>query len=310
MYFCTFTVTCGETTRNLLIARDPDAIRDMIAKLYADITKIHGNCEISVVNDNNIQLVRYNEFVSTLEFRRIMITKDYRFYVDESDAEHSDQTSYVTGQLVPNEPHCYLEDKNDTYVDKVPTSSEVSLSFDCFTLVERVALLKALETLTENQRQKISALTGASTGASTGVLTGVLTGALTGEMRPCSPDKCRCLARIHDQSQCTRKYKDHTTQLCGSHANSLPYGKVGDPTGVLDHLKIDHHPEKKCVTHKKRNNSTNNAVGVDLSKYIETTPVDINGNHYLIDTNGVIFINSESCVIMGRKLAHDQYEWF
>jgi len=35
-------------------------------------------------------------------------------------------------------------------------------------------------------------------------------------------------ARIHDNTQCTRKCKDTVNKLCGSHINSLPYGLITD----------------------------------------------------------------------------------
>jgi hypothetical protein len=52
----------------------------------------------------------------------------------------------------------------------------------------------------------------------------------------------------------------------------------------------------------------------DLTQYIQTHLIKINGIDYLIDSNGIIFDNSEIHLIVGRNTANtsdvDQIQWF
>jgi hypothetical protein len=114
----------------------------------------------------------------------------------------------------------------------------------------------------------------------------------------------RCMARIHDNTQCTRKYKDMKTQLCGSHANSLPYGRIDDNN---TNIKL---PEKKTKGRKAKNKNMTPSDQIDLSKFIKTEMITINGTDYLVDDNNIIFENDDMNTILGRKKSENQYEWF
>ena len=179
-----------------------------------------------------------------------------------------------------------------------------------FTHNERVLLQKLLETLVDNQRQMIATLTSI-TSQTTSQTTSHMASKTPSHMSPAlvtPATDCRCIARIHDNTQCTRKQKDTVTQLCGSHVNSLPYSKIGD---LMDNT---HMVEKKCREHKKKicpsSGNGSSQKHVDLTKYIETELININNVNYLIDKNGILFENNEMCMIMGHKLADNKYEWF
>jgi hypothetical protein len=110
----------------------------------------------------------------------------------------------------------------------------------------------------------------------------------------------RCVARIHDDTQCTRKSKDKTTHLCGNHCNSTPYGRIDD---------IPQQPEKKYKV--KKSKVHNQDIGsIDLKKYIKTTLININDSDYLIDENGIIYENNDANTIVGHKITEDQIDWF
>jgi len=117
------------------------------------------------------------------------------------------------------------------------------------------------------------------------------------------PKLNRCMARIHDNTQCTRKYRDNETCLCGSHINSLPYGRIDDPnTKQLT--------EKKFTNRKIKSQNSAGLNDIDVSQYIKTEIICIDGNEYLIDENNVLYENSDTNIIRGRKLSNDAIEWF
>ena len=95
------------------------------------------------------------------------------------------------------------------------------------------------------------------------------------------PEMGRCIAKIHDGTQCSRKYHDHLTQFCNSHMQALPYGVT--------------------VPNQRRPSSplTNEP---DLSLYIRTRPIVIQEVNYLIDDNGVIYENCDTNTIKGRQV--------
>jgi hypothetical protein len=111
------------------------------------------------------------------------------------------------------------------------------------------------------------------------------------------------MARIHDNTQCTRKYKDTSTRLCGSHTNSLPYGRIDDPIGQ----KLI---EKKNKGRKTKHKSSMELDNIDFSKYIKTEIICINGVEYLVDENNILFENNDTNTIIGHKLSDDNIEWF
>lgn len=90
------------------------------------------------------------------------------------------------------------------------------------------------------------------------------------------PEMGRCIAKIHDGTQCTRKYHDHLSRLCGSHLHSIPYGVTRNPSPLTNEP--------------------------DLSFYVRTRPIVIQDVNYLIDDHGVIYENSETNTIKGRQI--------
>jgi hypothetical protein len=97
----------------------------------------------------------------------------------------------------------------------------------------------------------------------------------------------RCMARIHDNTQCTRKWKDPVTQLCGSHLHSLPYGRFTDD-------------QRLPITSDL----------VDLNQYLMTKVIVIDGLEYLIDDHQLIFEKNELTTIVGQQISENQFEWF
>lgn len=120
-----------------------------------------------------------------------------------------------------------------------------------------------------------------------------------------SDENNRCRARIHGNTQCTRKYKDNDTQLCGSHINSLPYGRIDDQTNT--NVKYS---EKKNKGRRSKNKNNLNIEEIDLIKYVKTEVITIDNIEYLIDDNNIIFGSGDINTIVGRKISDGQYEWF
>lgn len=116
---------------------------------------------------------------------------------------------------------------------------------------------------------------------------------------------CRCMARIHDNTQCTRKCKNDSIMLCGSHQNSLPYGRIDD-----DEITQTKHNEKKSNNHKKKNHDHYDPENIDLSLYVKTAIININGIEYLIDENNIIYEYNDTNTILGQKLHNNQIKWF
>lgn len=114
-------------------------------------------------------------------------------------------------------------------------------------------------------------------------------------------DQNRCMARIHDKTQCTRKCKDIYSHLCGSHINSLPYGRIDDLYNPNEILRTNNGRKNKPI-------QDSNLI-VDPSKYIKTELIKIDDKEFLIDQNNLLFDNSENHTLVGIKLGKDQYKW-
>lgn len=116
-------------------------------------------------------------------------------------------------------------------------------------------------------------------------------------------DQGRCVARIHDKTQCTRKCKDIHTRLCGSHMNSLPYGRIDDAGVFKDSYR-------KMRGRKNKSNHDDSSGAVDLSKYIKTETIIIDDKEFLIDQNNLLFDTSENHTLVGIKQSETQFKWF
>ena len=49
---------------------------------------------------------------------------------------------------------------------------------------------------------------------------------------------------------------------------------------------------------------------IDLTHYLKTSLIKINGKDYLIDDQGLLFENDETTFIVGRHLEDNRYQWF
>lgn len=113
----------------------------------------------------------------------------------------------------------------------------------------------------------------------------------------------RCQARTSGGNQCSRKSRFHS-DLCGSHHQSMPYGRINESGPAKTKIK------KKTRGRKSKKKSVTNLSSVDLSNYIQTRSTKLNGKNCLIDSNGIIFSDDRNNTIIGRKLASSQIEWF
>lgn len=117
----------------------------------------------------------------------------------------------------------------------------------------------------------------------------------------------RCYARIHNSARCSRHTKNEDTDFCGSHINSLPYGRIDEDQPELGQLTAKKTRGRKAI--KARNRLNTELDQIDLNDYIKTQVINISGNEYLIDENDVIFANDNNNTIVGRK-KNNTYEWF
>lgn len=116
-------------------------------------------------------------------------------------------------------------------------------------------------------------------------------------------DHERCMARIHDKTQCTRKCKTPHTKLCGSHSNSIPYGRIDDQELITDSYR----KSKGKMSSSKSDKGTDM---VDLDQYIKTESIIIDDKEFLIDDNNLIFDTNIDHTIIGLKINENQYQWF
>ena len=117
--------------------------------------------------------------------------------------------------------------------------------------------------------------------------------------------KHRCLARIHNKNQCSRKCKNDTVNFCGSHLHSLPYGRIDQKLETVGKLF-----EKKTRGRKSKTKSTIELEQIDLKDYIKTEIIIIDGNEFLVDENNVIFENNCINTIIGIQTNQNEYQWF
>lgn len=101
----------------------------------------------------------------------------------------------------------------------------------------------------------------------------------------------RCVARIQNNTQCSRNCKSIFVPLCGSHIKSLPYGRID--TINNEYPNIPH-----------------NNDDVDLSLYVRTQIINIAGINYLIDDNNIIFENNDTNTILAQKMSDGNIKWF
>ena len=116
--------------------------------------------------------------------------------------------------------------------------------------------------------------------------------------------KHRCLARIHNGNQCSRKCTNDLVDFCGSHIHSLPYGRIDHERENIGQLI-----EKKSRGRKSKSKSVIELEQIDLKEYIKTELILIDGNEFLIDENNVLFENNNVNTIIGIKLNENEYQW-
>ena len=115
----------------------------------------------------------------------------------------------------------------------------------------------------------------------------------------------RCMARIHNGNQCSRRCKTGGHGFCGSHLQSLLYGRIDE--NPLDLNKL---VEKKTRGRKSKNKTNIELDRIDLNNYIKTRTAIIDGIEYLIDDNDVLFENDSANTVVGCKISENKYQWF
>ena len=117
-FMYTFSMCCGEATRNILVSQSPEKATKVVLELQKEI-RLEANDEsddYARIFNTHISDIRWNTWTSTPDFDEIMITRSLFFYVKENEA--SDE-NYLKGQLVPNVVHCYGENDNEEYVSSI-----------------------------------------------------------------------------------------------------------------------------------------------------------------------------------------------
>ena len=120
------------------------------------------------------------------------------------------------------------------------------------------------------------------------------------EKRVISSEK-RCLARIGHGRQCSRS-KLEGKEFCKSHSIVLPYGRFDGPLEGKS-LIIAGKRGKKNVS------SEFELEDLDLSLYIQSIVVKIDGKDYLIDENKMIFTHDYNNDLVGKQIG-DEVHWF
>ncbi len=114
-----------------------------------------------------------------------------------------------------------------------------------------------------------------------------------------------CQARIYNGKQCSRRCKDPSSEFCGNHLLMTPFGRIGEDLPNLA-------KQIKSRTRGRQSTNTQNTdiANLDLSQYIKTQQIIINGQDYLIDAHGVVFTTDNSNTITALKTGDNQYQWF
>lgn len=115
----------------------------------------------------------------------------------------------------------------------------------------------------------------------------------------------KCLARIHNGSRCGRKCHSDKVLFCGTHLTAMPYGRMDQEPLTNDKLI-----EKKTRGRKAKNKISIDLDQIDLSLYIKTEQINIDGKDYLIDKNDIVFEMNNTNTIVAKKLNNGTYEWF
>lgn len=76
------------------------------------------------------------------------------------------------------------------------------------------------------------------------------------------------------------------------------------------------HEKNICVRESKKRSNKKFTItkmidvnSIDLSNYIATKIITIDGKEFLIDQNNMVFDTSDN-TLLGRKMVNDIYEWF
>lgn len=91
----------------------------------------------------------------------------------------------------------------------------------------------------------------------------------------------RCQARTSNGKQCTRAHHNNRTKLCGGHTKANPHGMIGQ-SNPAEEAKI----QKRIQICQK---TVKSLRGLDLSEYIKTTEIELDGKIYLLDDNGILY---------------------
>ena len=111
------------------------------------------------------------------------------------------------------------------------------------------------------------------------------------QKRDVAPD-LRCLARTGLSTQCTRS-RVEGTEFCKSHSAVLPYGKIDEPVPIK--TKIGQRRGRKARKNKKYE-----LEDLDISRYIQASIINIDGNVFIQDENGILYEYNTDNLIIGR----------
>ena len=120
--------------------------------------------------------------------------------------------------------------------------------------------------------------------------------------RAIKSDPVRCSARIATGEQCMRNCLKGL-DMCSCHSRHCPYGKADGPfEGKFLVL-----PRKRGP--KIKNTKEYSLDELDTTLYQQTEMLKINGQHFLIDSWGILFKNDNNCEIVGRRVGNEIH-WY
>lgn len=114
-------------------------------------------------------------------------------------------------------------------------------------------------------------------------------------------EETRCVARIGLGTQCTRS--KISGDYCKSHNIALPYGRIDGPLEGKA-IKI---PKRRGRKARDPKNFT--LSDIDLTKYVQATIINIEGDVLIQDEHGMLYKHDASNQIIGRT-TDSGIEWY
>lgn len=120
-----------------------------------------------------------------------------------------------------------------------------------------------------------------------------------------SNDDARCMARIAVGDQCSRQRLE-AIEYCKGHMHIRPYGRI-DTMGTQQKSQSSHRRRRRRV-HKIKNMDYK-VSDLDMTQYIQSIYIEIEGRPYLLDEHGVVYEYSTDNIIMGM-LRDNLVTWY